>query len=175
MKKRLHFAPKEVIIENDYKYVSAFFARFTAKKRRRSFNAIRSEKMNSKKQFGKTVRNTAAALLCLAFAGTAAGCDSLIGTDNEADMSRVIAEVNITKEKDFAEGGKYAAYKDVVSESNGKIYKRDLISAFLSSGYSSVQNGATYKDTFNKLAETLVARKITVQYSMAYFLDADGY
>lgn len=131
--------------------------------------------MNSKKQFGKTVRNTAAALLCLAFAGAAAGCDSLIGTDNEADMSRVIAEVNITKEKDFAEGGKYAAYKDVVSESNGKIYKRDLISAFLSSGYSSVQNGATYKDTFNKLAETLVARKITVQYSMAYFLDADGY
>ena len=113
--------------------------------------------MNSKKQFGKTVRNTAAALLCLAFAGAAAGCDSLIGTDNEADMSRVIAEVNITKEKDFAEGGKYAAYKDVVSESNGKIYKRDLISAFLSSGYSSVQNGATYKDTFNKLAETLVA------------------
>lgn len=131
--------------------------------------------MNSKKQHGKTVRTAAAALLCLAFAGAAAGCDSLIKTDNEADMSRVIAEVNITKENDFAEGKKYAAYKDVVEKSNGKIYKRDLVSAFLSSGYSSVQSGATYKDTFTKLVETLVARKITVQYSMAYFLDEEGY
>mgnify|MGYP006939795056 FL=1 len=107
--------------------------------------------MNSEKHFGKTMRNAAAALLCLAFAGAAAGCDSLIRTDNEADMSRVIAEVNITKENDFAEGGKYAAYKDAVGNTNGKIYKRDLVSAFLSSGYSEVQNGATYKDTFNKL------------------------
>ena len=131
--------------------------------------------MNSEKHFGKTMRNAAAALLCLAFAGAAAGCDSLIRTDNEADMSRVIAEVNITKENDFAEDGKYAAYKDAVGNTNGKIYKRDLVSAFLSSGYSSVQSGATYKDTFNKLVETLVARKITVQYSMAYFLDEDGY
>ena len=131
--------------------------------------------MNSEKHVGKKVRNTAAALLCLAFAGAAAGCESLIKTDNEADMSRVIAEVNITKENDFAEGGKYAAYKGVVESSNGKIYKRDLVSAFLSSGYSSVQSGSTYKDTFNKLVETLVARKITVQYSMAYFLDEDGY
>ena len=38
-----------------------------------------------------------------------------------------------------------------------------------------MQSGSTYKDTFNKLVETLVARKITVQYSMAYFLDEDGY
>ena len=131
--------------------------------------------MNSEKHFGKTMRNAAAALLCLAFAGAAAGCDSLIRTDNEADMSRVIAEVNITKENDFAEGGKYAAYKDAVGNTNGKIYKRDLVSAFLSSGYSSVQSGATYKDTFNKLVETLVARKITVQYSMAYFFGEEGY
>lgn len=62
--------------------------------------------MNSEKHVGKKVRNTAVALLCLAFAGAAAGCESLIKTDNEADMSRVIAEVNITKENDFAEGGK---------------------------------------------------------------------
>ena len=119
----------------------------------------------------KTVKKTAIALLCASFAAAATGCDSMIKTDNEADMSRVVATVDITNTEQFASGGKYEKYKSVVEKSNGDIYKRDLVSAFLSSGYSSVQNGATYKDTFNKLMDTLVARKITVQYAMTYFLD----
>ncbi|MDD6995559.1 MAG: hypothetical protein SPH68_02645 [Candidatus Borkfalkiaceae bacterium] len=122
----------------------------------------------------KTVKNTAIALLCASFAATAAGCDSLIKTDNETDMSRVVATVDITREKDFASGGKYESFNPVVQKVSGNIYKRDLISAFLSSGYSSVQSGATYKDTFNKLMDTLVARKITVQYSVAYFLEEES-
>lgn len=119
----------------------------------------------------KTVKKTAIAFLCVSFAVAAAGCDSLIKTDNEADMSRVVAAVDITKEKAFQSGEQYGNYKSVVQKSNGKIYKRDLIAAYLSSGYSSVQSGASYKDTFNSLLTNLVARKITVQYSMAYFLD----
>ena len=122
----------------------------------------------------KTVKTAAIALLCASLGAAAAGCDSLIRTDNETDMSRVIATVDITKEKAFASGGKYAEYASAVKKVNGNIYKRDLISAFLSSGYSSVQNGATYKDTFNNLMDTLVARKITVQYSVAYFFENES-
>lgn len=122
----------------------------------------------------KTVKTAAIALLCASLGAAAAGCDSLIKTDNETDMSRVIATVDITKEKAFASGGKYADYASAVKKINGNIYKRDLISAFLSSGYSSVQSGATYKDTFNKLMDTLVARKITVQYSVAYFFENES-
>ena len=119
----------------------------------------------------KTVKTAAIAILCASFGAAAAGCDSLIKTDNKTDMTRVIATVDITKEKDFASGGDYAEYASVVKKVNGNIYKRDLISAFLSSGYSSVQSGATYKDTFNNLMDTLVARKITVQHSVAYFFE----
>lgn len=119
----------------------------------------------------KAVKRMAVALLGVSVAIAATGCDSMIKTDSEADMSRIIATVDITKTEQFSSGGKYEQYKSVVQQSNGNIYKRDLVSAFLSSGYSSVQNGATYKDTFNSLMETLVARKITVQYAMAYFLD----
>ena len=45
----------------------------------------------------KTVKKTAIALLCASFAAAATGCDSMIKTDNEADMSRVVATVDITK------------------------------------------------------------------------------
>lgn len=119
----------------------------------------------------KTVKTAAIAILCASFGVAAAGCDSLIKTDNKTDMTRVIATVDITKEKAFSSGGDYAEYASVVKKVNGNVYKRDLISAFLSSGYSSVQNGATYKDTFNNLMDTLIARKITVQYSVAYFFE----
>lgn len=122
----------------------------------------------------KTVKTAAIALLCASLGAVAAGCDSLIKTDNESDISRVVATVDIAREKDFSSGGKYESYKPVVQKVSGNIYKRDLISAFLSSGYSSVQSGATYKDTFTKMMDTLVARKITVQYSVAYFLNTQS-
>lgn len=122
----------------------------------------------------KTVKTAAIAILCASFGVAAAGCDSLIKTDNKTDMTRVIATVDITKEKAFSSGGDYAEYASVVKKVNGNVYKRDLISAFLSSGYSSVQNGATYKDTFNNLMDTLIARKITVQYSVAYFFENES-
>ena len=53
----------------------------------------------------KTVKKTAIALLCASFAAAATGCDSMIKTDNEADMSRVVATVDITNTEQFASGG----------------------------------------------------------------------
>ena len=52
----------------------------------------------------KTVKTAAIALLCASLGAVAAGCDSLIKTDNESDISRVVATVDIAREKDFASG-----------------------------------------------------------------------
>lgn len=114
----------------------------------------------------------AAALGCTVFAG----CD-LISTNIEKDYQQVIAEVDISQSEDFAEGGKYAAYSDVVS--NTEITKLDMVAYFVSTGYAAMQqNGWTYYDTFAMISEALVNRAIYIQYAMVYLLDngsdADG-
>ena len=114
----------------------------------------------------------AAALGCTVFAG----CD-LISTNIEKDYQQVIAEVDISQSEDFAEGGKYAAYSDVVS--NTEITKLDMVAYFVSTGYAAMQqNGWTYYDTFAMISDALVNRAIYIQYAMVYLLDngsdADG-
>lgn len=100
--------------------------------------------------------------------GTFAGCD-LVTTDAQKDMQQVIAEVDISLGEDFAEGGKYAAYADCIGVSN--VLKRDMVANFLSVGYQYVQNGNTYADTFDLIQESLVNRKMIIQYAMVYFFE----
>ena len=114
----------------------------------------------------------AAALGCTVFAG----CD-LISTNIEKDYQQVIAEVDISQSEDFAADGKYAAYADVVT--NTEITKLDMVAYFVSTGYAAMQqNGWTYYDTFAMISDALVNRAIYIQYAMVYLLDngsdADG-
>ena len=113
----------------------------------------------------------AAALGCSVFAG----CD-LVSTNIDKDYAQVIAEVDISQSEDFAEGGKYAAYKDVVRPV--EITKLEMVAYFVTTGYSAMQqNGWTYYDTFEMISEALCNRALYVQYAMTYFLangDAEG-
>ena len=123
----------------------------------------------------KTTKVAAVALAAALGTAMFAGCD-LISTNLERDYEQVIAEVNISQSEDFAEGGKYAAYKDAVSTT--EITKLEMVAYFVSTGYSIMQQqGLTYHDTFALISDTLVNRAIYVQYSMVYLLangDADG-
>ena len=57
----------------------------------------------------------AAALAC----GTLAGCD-LITSDTQKDMLQVVAEVDISRGKEFASGGAYEKYAQTIDVSNVK-------------------------------------------------------
>ena len=124
----------------------------------------------SKKNIWKKVT-----VLCMsaAFAISAASCDNLISTVSDEDMEQVVATVNVSKHDGFKEGGEFAAYKGVIENLNKNILKRDLIAYFLNVGYTYVNSyGYTYKQTFTTLMDTLVSRKIMVQYAITYYLDA---
>ncbi len=98
---------------------------------------------------------------CIAFGATFTGC-SLISTNNRLDMEQVIATVDISKSEKF-DTGELKDYKSVVSSS--EIIKRELISYFLNVGYSYVQNGSSYEETFNMLLNALIDNSVLVQYS----------
>ena len=123
----------------------------------------------------KTTKVAAVALAAALGTAMFAGCD-LISTNLERDYEQVIAEVNISQSEDFAEGGKYAAYKDAVGTT--EITKLEMVAYFVSTGYSIMQQqGLTYYDTFALISDTLVNRAIYVQHSMVYLLangNADG-
>ena len=120
-------------------------------------------------------KRTKAAAIVLAAAmsaGALAGCD-LITTNVNKDYAQTIAEVNISRSENFADG-EFAEYADVIETAS--ITKRDMVAYFVSTGYSLMQSqGLTYHDTFNLIAETLVNRQVYLQYAMLYLLDnADG-
>ncbi len=130
-----------------------------------------------------TIKKTAALLLGLSFAlaGTA-GC-GFITTDNDADMAQVVAEVNIASylenDKDVSFRDKAEELKTIVGYSGGglntTVLKRDLVSYFLNVGYTYVNNyGYSMKDTFEMLMDSLVSRKIIVQYAVAYYLSENA-
>ncbi len=117
----------------------------------------------------------AAALTCSVAFG---GC-SLISTDNEKDMSRTVAEVDISKteafENEFKDNSKYFD-----SIGSTEVIKRELITYFVNVGYSYVQNN-NYAEVFNKLLDGLVQNAILTQYATMYLLqektaeDADAF
>ncbi len=110
----------------------------------------------------------AAALAC----GTLAGCD-LITSDTQKDMLQVVAEVDISRGKEFASGGAYEKYAQTIDVSN--VLKRDLIASFLSSGYQYIQGGSSYSETFDIIKESLVNRKMLIQYAMVYLYEQGEY
>lgn len=122
--------------------------------------------MNNKHTFKKT----AALFLGLALSVGATGC-SFITTDNQKDLEQPVATVNIS-------GKLGEQYKDVASDVEAvvtklskDILKRDLISYYLSTGYTYVeQYGYSYEDTFNMLLDGLVSREILIQNAVAYYL-----
>ncbi|MBR2441712.1 MAG: hypothetical protein IKB20_01375 [Clostridia bacterium] len=126
--------------------------------------------MNKKHTFKKTT----ALLMGVALAVGATGC-GFISTDSQKDLEQVVATVDITSHLKNAAASEYKAQADnvakVVSNLSKDITKRDLISAFLTTGYQYVQNyGYTYEATFNMLLDNLVNREIMVQYAVAYYL-----
>ncbi len=103
----------------------------------------------------------AAMASCIALSATFTGC-SLVSANNEADMAQVVATVDISKSEKFGESG-LSAYSGAVSSTS--IIKRDLVSYFLNVGYSYIQNGSSYEDTFNMLMDALVNNAVLTQYS----------
>ena len=116
------------------------------------------------KRTKKAVAVAIAATMCC---GLFAGCD-LVTKDTQKDFAQVIAKVNITDNEDFSK------YQSVIQTS--EILKRDMVAAYISSGYS-LQNtyGWTYEDTFKFIGEQLVNRQLFVQYAITYYLDSEDY
>ncbi len=112
---------------------------------------------------------TIALTSCLALSATFTGC-SLVSTNNKLDMEQVIAHVDISKSDKF-DTAELEIYKSAVSSS--QIIKRELISYFLNVGYSYIQNGSTYEETFNMLIDALVDNAVLVQYSTVELLKAN--
>ncbi len=106
---------------------------------------------------------------CLALSATLTGC-SLVSTNNKLDMEQVIADVDISKSDKF-DTAELEIYKSAVSSS--QIIKRELISYFLNVGYSYIQNGSSYEETFNMLVDALVDNAVLVQYSTVELLKAN--
>jgi len=108
----------------------------------------------------KKKRAAVAALAsCIALSATFAGC-SLVSTNNRRDMEQVIATVDISQSENFPEA--LVPYKGAISSTS--IVKRELVSYFLNVGYSYVQNGTSYADTFNLLVDALVDNAVLTQY-----------
>ncbi len=130
------------------------------------------------KYMGKRAKSVAAvaiAMSALLASGAFTGCQ-FVTTDTNKDFSQVVAEIDITKSKDFAQGGQYAEYGKVIGKT--EVLKRDLAASFLSN-YSNLQNQGygDYASMFKTICENLVARQIRIQYAMAYLLengDAEG-
>ena len=120
----------------------------------------------------KTKSVIALALAAAVSCGVLAGCDSLISTDSRKDYQQVIAEVDISQHADFQEGGKYAAYRDVITPA--KVLKREMVSTFVAN-YASMANMYSYSMIFSAIAESLVNTQIYLQYSLVYLLENGAY
>ncbi|MDE7264898.1 MAG: hypothetical protein K2N52_01315, partial [Clostridia bacterium] len=75
-------------------------------------------------------------------------------------MEQVICEVDVSRSDKFP--AELEVYKDAVTSTS--IMKRDLVSYFLNVGYSYIQSGTSYEDTFNMLLDALVENAVLTQY-----------
>ena len=124
-----------------------------------------------------TVKKAITALLAVALTLGATGCDFLV-TDNQKDLKRTVATVDITETLKDKKGSALANEFNKIVDAGGlvtDIPKRELIASFLTQGYTYIQNyGYSYKDTFNLLMDGLVGDKILSQYAVAHFLESDS-
>ncbi|MDE6867887.1 MAG: hypothetical protein K2J83_01945 [Clostridia bacterium] len=107
----------------------------------------------------KKIAAVAALATCIALTATFTGC-SLVSSDNQKDMEQVICEVDVSRSDKFPT--QLVAYKDAITTTS--IVKRDLVSYFLNVGYSYIQSGTSYEDTFNMLLDSLVENAVLTQY-----------
>ena len=113
----------------------------------------------------QTIKKTIAMLMGVALAVGATGCNFL-PTDSEADLKQTVAKVDITDRLENS-----AEVAEVTKYISKEITKRELVSSFLSTGYTYVESyGYTYEATFNMLLDSLVNREILIQYAIAYYL-----
>jgi len=121
-----------------------------------------------------TWKKAGALVLALGLTLGATGCDFFV-PDNVRDLKQVVATVDISDDLSGDKAGAKAKLNKLIEdeEISTKIYKRELVSLFLSSGYSYVQSGYSYKDTFNMLMDSLTGRKILVQYALAHYIAKD--
>ena len=114
---------------------------------------------------------TMAACLALVMTLGATACDAFTTTNNEADMKQIVATVDISS-KLQEDGNEYADEVASIIQAGGlrtDIPKRDLIALYMSVGYQQVENYG-YEKTFNMLLDSLIDRKVLVQYAISYFL-----
>lgn len=138
----------------------------------------RKNTRKSMKYMGKRAKSVAAvavAMSALMACGAFSGCQ-FVTTDTNKDFSQVVAEIDITKSEDFASGGVFAEYGQVIGKT--EVLKRDLAASFLSN-YSYLQNQgySNYASMFETICKNLVAQQIKIQYAMAYLFqngDAEG-
>jgi len=112
----------------------------------------------------------------LTLAATFGGC-SLVTTNVGEDLKQVIAEINITNTEDFDKEFKgafnghdddYAKYKELLGTT--QVLKRELLSYFVTTGYSLYQQNNSYEQTFNTLVTQLVNTAALTQYAATYLL-----
>ena len=112
----------------------------------------------------------------LTLAATLGGC-SLVSANVGEDLKQEIAEINITKTEDFDNEFKsgfeghesdYAKYKELLGTT--KVLKRELLSYFVTTGYSLYQQNGSYEQTFNTLVTQLVNTAALTQYAATYIL-----
>ncbi len=102
------------------------------------------------------------------------GC-SLVATKTQADMEQVIATVDITKSDEL--DSELADYTGAITGET-EITKRDLVAYFISAGSTYLNNGYSYGETFEALAEALVDNEILIQYAVMqtlYDMEDEGY
>lgn len=103
----------------------------------------------------------AAVAVAITMGTSLAGCVTL----NERDVKQTVSTVNLANSETFkTEFGKYA--EAVEPET---VIKRDLIVAYLNSGYSS-QQGTSYAQIFESLTNALVENAAVMQYATTYVL-----
>jgi hypothetical protein len=97
---------------------------------------------------------------CITLSATMSGC-SLVSLNSKKDMEQVIATVDISLSDKFSDSG-LSSYSSAIGSTS--IVKRELVSYFLTTGYSYVQNGYTYETVFNMLIDSLVENAVLSQY-----------
>ena len=123
----------------------------------------------------KFTKKKAAALTLTAVlaCGTLAGCD-LVTTNSLNDLRQVVAEVDISRNADFAAGGAYEDYADIIDTAT--VLKRDLLANYISVGYQYVESyGYTYEQAFDLILASLVNRQIYLQYALVYLFESGDY
>lgn len=115
-----------------------------------------------------TLKKSVATILSVAFIMGSSAC-SFFPVDNEKDLKQKVASVNISIGNEEMKGVGELINLGYLSKD---IYKSELISGFLSTGYQYVESyGYSYEETFNMLVDSLVSRKIVTQYAVSYYLD----